>query len=75
MIVTFIFIVVLIYLVCGLIFTGPFLIKGIKKIDAGTHGSTWGFKLIIIPGIIVLWPALLQKWRLAVKGEMKAIHK
>ncbi len=55
-------IVVLIYMLLGVLFVIPFLIKGISKVDEGTHGGTKGFKIIIIPGVIVFWPLLLRKW-------------
>jgi TM2 domain-containing membrane protein YozV len=62
MIVSIISILAALYFLAGLLFVFPFLIKGLKKIDAGAHGSGSGFRLIIIPGIIVLWPFLLMKW-------------
>ena len=62
MIVQFILILVLIYLGLGVLFVIPFLIKGISKVDEGVHGGTTGFKIIIIPGVIVFWPVLLKKW-------------
>jgi len=55
-------IVAAIYLVLGVLFVIPFLMKGLNKIDEGAHGSTIGFKIIIIPGVIVFWPVLLSKW-------------
>jgi hypothetical protein len=51
-----------IYLALGILFVIPFLMKGLNKIDEGAHGSTIGFKIIIIPGVIVFWPVLLSKW-------------
>lgn len=57
-----ILVVVAIYLVAGLVFAIPFVIKGVTKIDEGAKGSTWGFRIIIIPGTIVFWPVLLKKW-------------
>jgi len=57
-----ILIIVAVYLLVGVLFVIPFLMKGLNKIDEGTHGSTIGFKIIIIPGVIVLWPVLLSKW-------------
>jgi hypothetical protein len=51
-----------VYLVLGLLFVIPFLMKGLNKVDEGAHGSTIGFKIIIIPGVIVFWPVLLKKW-------------
>ena len=51
-----------IYLLLGVFFVIPFLMKGLNKIDEGANGSTVGFKIIIIPGVIVFWPVLLSKW-------------
>ena len=55
------------YLVLGVLFVVPFLLRGLIKVDEGAHGGTTGFKIIIIPGVIVFWPLLLSKWRKAVK--------
>ena len=55
-------IIVAVYLVVGVLFVIPFLMKGLTKVDEGAQGSTIGFKIIIIPGVIVLWPLLLSKW-------------
>ena len=57
-----ILILVLIYLLLGVLFVIPFLIKGLTKVDEGAHGGSIGFKIIIIPGVIVFWPVLLRKW-------------
>jgi hypothetical protein len=50
------------YLVFGLAFAIPFVLKGAGEIDEGARGATWGFKLIIIPATAVFWPFLLHKW-------------
>jgi hypothetical protein len=50
------------YLIAGAVFVIPFLIKGITKVDESAHGGSIGFKIIIIPGVIVFWPVLLRKW-------------
>ena len=55
-------IIAAVYLLVGVLFVIPFLMKGLNKIDGGAHGSTIGFKIIIIPGVIVFWPVLLSKW-------------
>lgn len=68
-IVTIILIVIAVYLVAGLLFAIPFVIKGVTKIDEGAHGSTWGFRIIIIPGTIVFWPLLSRKWRHALRKK------
>lgn len=57
-----ILIVVAIYLLLGVIFVVPFLLKGLTKVDESAHKGTIGFKLIIIPGVIIFWPLLLRRW-------------
>lgn len=52
-----------VYLLCGLIFSILFISKGLKQLDEGTHGTGIGFKLIILPGCIILWPLLFTKWK------------
>ena len=61
--ITIILILAAVYLLCGFIFAIAFVWKGVDKIDEGAHGSGWGFRLIIIPGVMVFWPLLLKKWR------------
>jgi hypothetical protein len=67
MILEMIFTIILIYLLCGLIFAFPFVVKGAAAIDETAHKSTLGFRLIIIPGTMVFWPVLLKKWLKASK--------
>jgi hypothetical protein len=59
--------VLAVYLVIGFLFAMAFIIKGVNKIDEGAHGGSIGFRIIIIPGTMVFWPALLKKWIKAVK--------
>lgn len=50
------------YLACGLIFALPFVVLGVGRLDPhATHGS-WGFRLLILPGTILLWPLLAKRW-------------
>ncbi len=58
-----------VYLICGIIFTFFFIPMGLKKIDEDVPGSSWGFRIIIIPGCILLWALLLNKWLHAVKTK------
>jgi hypothetical protein len=60
--------IAVIYLVCGFVFMIPFIVKGVDLIDEGAHGSSIGFRFIIIPGTIVFWPVLLGKWIKAKKN-------
>ena len=69
MIITIVFTVIMIYLLCGLIFAFVFVIKGADKIDEGAKDATIGFKIIIIPGTMLFWPLLLNKWLRAKKNN------
>ena len=60
-----------VYLLAGSLFAVFFLTKGIGKIDTAAHGAGWGFRLIILPGTIVLWPVLLKKCLPARSGGIK----
>jgi hypothetical protein len=51
-----------IYLALGLLFAVPFSLAGAAKIDPGAREGTWGFKLIVLPGAVALWPLLLRRW-------------
>jgi hypothetical protein len=68
-IVTVLLIVVALFLVCGLLISFFFLARGLSQIDEGTHGTGIGFRLVILPGIIVFWPVLLKKWLQVKKSQ------
>ena len=63
-------IIVAIYFLLGVLFVVPFLMKGLTKADESAHNGTIGFKIIIIPGVIVFWPMLLNKWIKVVKRKI-----
>ena len=51
-----------IYLACGLAFAIPFALIGVKQIDPHAAHGSWGFRLLIIPGTMALWPFLMKRW-------------
>jgi len=57
--------VALVYLGCGVLFAIPFLLippRGVASIDPGAREGTWGFRVIVFPGVVALWPVLLRRW-------------
>ena len=50
------------YAVAGTLFALPFHWRGIGHLDPATRGSRLGFRILITPGIIVLWPCLAWRW-------------
>lgn len=51
------------YLLCGAAFALPFHARGALQIDPAARGAGFAFRVLITPGVIALWPVLLQKWR------------
>ena len=56
-----------VYLLCGLIFVVPFVLAGVGRIVPHAVHGTWGFRLLIVPGTILLWPLLARRW-------LKGVH-
>lgn len=50
-----------IYAGCGLLFAVLFLVRWCKSFDPSAAGGTWGFRVLIVPGLVALWPLMLAK--------------
>jgi hypothetical protein len=50
------------YVAAGAVFAVAFLTWGVSRIDPVARQGTLGFRLIILPGVMALWPVLLFKW-------------
>lgn len=46
----------------GLVFAAAFHATGLRRLDPKAHEAGWGFRLIITPGVVALWPVLLALW-------------
>ena len=62
MIAAAILIALVFYFACGLVFAVPFALVGVKRIDPHAAHSSWGFRLLIAPGAMAVWPVLLKRW-------------
>lgn len=51
------------YALVGVVFAPWFSWRGADRIDASASGSTLGFRLIILPGAVLLWPVLMFRLR------------
>ncbi len=49
---------VMAYLLIGVSFAGVFVTRWAERLDPGVRGSTRGFRVMILPGSIILWPLL-----------------
>jgi len=57
-----ILVIALVYLLCGLAVGLPFVLRGVDRVDEAARGAPLGFRLLILPGTIVLWPLMVTKW-------------
>ena len=62
-VISFILIAAGLYLVAGLFFCAALLKSGLSTLDPDTRNSEIGFRLLIIPGILVFWPLIWEKWK------------
>ena len=57
-----------VYLLVGLLFSVPFLLRGAAAIDPDAAEGSLGFKALVFPGVVALWPLLIGPWR---RGERR----
>ena len=48
------------YAACGALFATAFVPFGVDRVDA--TAKTLGFRLLIVPGAVALWPLMLSRW-------------
>jgi ABC-type branched-subunit amino acid transport system permease subunit len=50
------------YLGAGAAFAVVFVTTGVQRIDPVARQGTWGFRVLIVPGVMLLWPLLARRW-------------
>jgi hypothetical protein len=50
------------YALVGVLFAVPFVWRGAGVVEPVAREGTLGFRLLILPGAITLWPYLLFRW-------------
>jgi len=53
---------VFVYAALGVVFAVFFFARGIRKIDPSATGASVGFRVLVAPGTVALWPILARKW-------------
>ncbi len=51
-----------VYAVLGVVFAIAFVWKGAGKIDPAARDGSLGFRMLIFPGAVALWPLLARRW-------------
>ena len=57
------------YLSIGLAVGVPFVVAGIGRVDPAARRTPWTFKLIVLPGVVALWPFVAARWAAAGRGR------
>jgi hypothetical protein len=57
-----------VYLLAGLAVAAAFLSVGVQRIDERAAGA-WVFRVLLVPGILLVWPLVLWRWRVLARGE------
>jgi len=50
------------YAIAGAVFAAVFLTRGIAQVDPRVVGAPWTLRLLILPGIVALWPLFARRW-------------
>ena len=50
------------YVALGLLFAAAFVSTGVGRIDPSAEHTPIGFRLLIVPGTVALWPLLAIRW-------------
>lgn len=77
MIVEVLLLLAAIYLVCGFVFAVPFVLVGVGRTDPHAAHGSWGFRMLIMPGTMFLWPLLARRWAKGIRNppEEKNAHR
>lgn len=57
------------YLMVGLLFGLVFVTVMIGRVDPAAAGSSWRFRLLVLPGVAALWPLLAMRW--TARGQLR----
>lgn len=57
-----------VYAAAGTLFAAAFVARGVNAMDPAACNAGIGFRLLIVPGVIVFWPLLLRRWVQAVRS-------
>ena len=52
------------WLAIGALVAIAFLVFGLDKVEANAQGG-YVFRVLILPGLVLLWPVVLWRWRVA----------
>lgn len=61
-ILTWLLLALVLYLAVGVLFAIPFCARGVRTVDPDAEQGSRGFRLLIFPGTVALWPLLAMRF-------------
>jgi hypothetical protein len=59
------------YASVGTVVAVAFLAFGLARLDPGARGA-YGFRPLLLPGLVLLWPLVLWRWLVLARGDEAA---
>ncbi|MEM7496889.1 MAG: hypothetical protein AAF371_02710 [Pseudomonadota bacterium] len=56
------------YLMLGAIVAAAFLVLGLDRVEPNARGA-YAFRALLVPGLMLIWPIVLWRWRMTLRGE------
>jgi hypothetical protein len=50
------------YVAIGVLVGVPFIVLGVGRVDRAARAAPWTFRMLVLPGVIALWPWILRRW-------------
>jgi len=64
------------YSALGFLFAIAFVACGVQRLDLQAEGTSFGFRLLILPGVAAFWPMFLHGWiRGLVEPQRRNFHR
>lgn len=51
-----------VYMGIGMVAALIIVLAGFGRVDRAANGSTVGFKFLVFPGVVALWPLMVNRW-------------
>ena len=58
----------------GAVTAAAFIPLGAGRVEAGAVGA-WPFRLLLIPGVLLIWPLVLWRWAQAERGRRTEVQR
>ena len=58
----------------GVVTAAAFIPFGLSRVEAGAVGA-WPFRLLLIPGVVLLWPLVLWRWAQIERARRPVLHR